>query len=122
MTESKEKVNREELDALYRRAGLRLVLMIAIVLGVAISISGRRDWWFAWVYVLLSLVNTVFYLGVMYKNHPELLQERLNATKHAQRWDKLLVGGFSLFGILGVWIVASLDVRFGWSTPLGVVG
>ena len=122
MVKTKEEVSQEELDGLYRRAGIRLVLMIAIVLGVALSISGRRDWWFAWVYILLSLVNTVFYMGVMYKNHPELLHERLNATKHAQGWDKLLVGGFSLFGILGVWIVASLDVRFGWSIPLGVVG
>jgi len=79
--------------------------------------SGRLDWVWAWAFLGVGMGILVFnMLAVMPKNL-EMVAERGRVGEDAKDWDKKM----ALLGIVGqlsIWIVAGLDVRFGWSPPL----
>ncbi len=95
-----------------RRETIGNLLLVAILFGLV----GRWDWWNGWalcaVYLLWSLGTIIFILPV----NPQMLAERARPQKGYKNWDFTLV---SIMGLLmfATYIVACLDVRFGWATP-----
>ena len=57
---------------------------------------------------------------VLIPTNPELVAERSQIQEGTKAWDKLLVSIVSLFGPLAICLVAGLDHRFGWSSPMPV--
>ncbi|MEW6093054.1 MAG: isoprenylcysteine carboxylmethyltransferase family protein [Chloroflexota bacterium] len=94
------------------RETLGNLILIAILFGVV----GRWDWWNGWalsgIYILWTLGTILFILPV----NPQMLAERtISGVKAgAKKWDMTMV---SLMGLMvfAMYIVACLDVRFGWS-------
>jgi protein-S-isoprenylcysteine O-methyltransferase Ste14 len=88
---------------------LILVLML-------FGIVGRWGWWNGWglsaVYLLWSLGSVIFILPV----NPQMLAERSRPQKGAKKWDLAMVGTMGVF-VLVTYVVACLDVRFGWAAP-----
>jgi protein-S-isoprenylcysteine O-methyltransferase Ste14 len=89
------------------------LFLILILFGV----GGRWDWWNGWalsaVYILWLLGTVVFILPV----NPQMLAERARPQKGSQKWDLVLVGLMGMF-LLMSYVVAALDMRFGWTAPL----
>jgi protein-S-isoprenylcysteine O-methyltransferase Ste14 len=54
---------------------------------------------------------------VILRRRPDLLAERLGPRKGAKRWDTTIMGVHGLLQ-LGVYVVAGLDHRHGWSAAL----
>jgi len=92
----------------------RVETVAAIVyLGVALFLSaGRLDWWMAWAYFGIVVINTVLMARIM---NPELLAERLGNGGGTRKWDFFLALYMGRIGPLAMLIVAGLDRRFGWS-------
>lgn len=94
-------------------------IMGVIMVGVILFWSaGRLDWWMGWgvtaVYALWVAANAI----ILIPRSPELLAERANRRlKGVKSWDNVLLG---IIGILTIakYVVAGLDVRYGWSAPL----
>ena len=92
-----------------------------ILFAILFGIVGRLNWWMGWalcgIYIFWSLSTAILILPV----HPDMLAER--ARPHADRrgWDMFLLGALGVFMLIQ-YVVASLDVRLGWSQPfpLGV--
>jgi protein-S-isoprenylcysteine O-methyltransferase Ste14 len=106
-----------------KRAVLRFVIFLFLLPAVLFISAGRLDWWMAWALVgLLVLSTAVSRIVVMYQ-HPELLAERARSldADNAKEWDKPIVAVIGLFGPLVTWIVAGLDVRFGWSPQISLI-
>lgn len=97
------------------RETLGNLILILILFGIL----GRWDWWNGWalsaVYLLWSLETVIFILPV----NPEMLAERARPRPGFKKWDFVLV---SLMGlcVLASYLVACLDLRFGWATPFSL--
>ncbi len=118
-TETKANYQREPITAKnpYKRALVRLPIFLIVIAAILFLSSGRFDWWMAWVYLGLLLVHMVIMLILI---DPGLLEERTNIKKDAKKWDKIVVLLIVWVGPIAAWIIAGLDVRYGWTKPLSL--
>jgi protein-S-isoprenylcysteine O-methyltransferase Ste14 len=81
--------------------------------------AGRLDWVWAWVFLGLFVTASVVNVVLLIPTSPELLAERAKGIRaDTKGWDKII---FSLAaGLLPMasWLIAALDVRYGWSVPM----
>jgi protein-S-isoprenylcysteine O-methyltransferase Ste14 len=112
----------KEVSRLVTRWLIREIMGVVMVAVILFLSAGRWDWGWGWalvgVYAAWVGTNAV----LMIPRHPELLAERAQRSiKGMKSWDKTLI---SLIGVLTLvkYIVAGLDIRFGWSAvvPDGV--
>lgn len=101
-----------------RRIGL-MVFVVAIFAFTPLIVSGRWDWWEAWIYAAISTVGFVASRLLVSRRHPGLIDERARSMEMegAKSWDRLLAPLVALGGVL-IAVLAGLDHRFGWSTAL----
>ncbi len=101
------------------RSGVNRILQVLfsiVLMGVILFLTaGRSDWPAAWIY-LGTYALTVLTVGVWIgRKHPDVINERGKIAREAKSWDKVLMTLYTvmLFGMFGV---AGLDERNGWST------
>lgn len=91
------------------------LLFFAVILFLA---AGRFDWVWGWMFIGLLALASVVNVLILIPTNPALLAERSKGLReeNAPKWDKVITGIAA--GLLPVisWIVAALDVRFGWSS------
>ena len=77
-------------------------------------------WWQAWVYSLLIVAAGIGGRIWMEQRHPGLMAERQNfkKVKNAKAWDKVLAPLMAISLVFPMVIVAGLDHRCGWSSPV----
>jgi len=108
--ENKKKVN-----------SVRIVVMLLIVLVVfpllPILISGKWDWWEAWVMAGLFALSFIVSRAIAAKKTPDILKERAdyNQQDNTQAWDKWL-SPVVAFGSVFTLLVAGLDALYQWSS------
>ena len=89
------------------------LFLIAILFGIV----GRWDWWMGWalsgMYILWSAATAILILPV----NPAMLAERAHPHQDKKSWDMVLLWMMGLLMIVE-YVVASLDVRLGWSPQL----
>jgi protein-S-isoprenylcysteine O-methyltransferase Ste14 len=92
------------------------VLMLVAILFLS---AGRWDWWMGWALVGI----TALWIGgtalVVIPRNPELLAERVGPRKGAKTWDTVIMSVVGL-NMVAKYIVAGLDVRYGWTTSLSL--
>jgi protein-S-isoprenylcysteine O-methyltransferase Ste14 len=90
------------------------VVMVALLLFLS---AGRWDWIMGWVLVGTVALWVIATGLVVIPRYPELLAERLGPRKGAKTWDTAIMGLVGL-GTIARYIVAGLDVRYGWTTGM----
>jgi cytochrome c-type biogenesis protein CcmH/NrfG len=58
------------------RAVVQMVLIVIVAPLLPMLISGRWDWWQAWVYALLSILSFAVSRALAARRHPDLIAER----------------------------------------------
>lgn len=101
----------------------RLVQVFITVLIYAVCLfipAGTLRWPAAWAYLLLYL-GSILTLGLyVARKHPEVVNERGRSSAETKPFDRLF-GRLYIVAALGIYVVAGLDFRFGWSTmPLAL--
>ena len=109
--------NQPELARAIRRRMIQVLVQFAIILAILFISSGRLDWGMAWAYIGVSVFILAINVLVVLPKNPEMIAERGRVVEGAKRWDKVL-GIIISIPTLGELIVAGLDHRFGWSSPL----
>ncbi len=99
---------------------IQLILIVPLMLAVLLLSAGKWNWWEAWAYTGFGLLILLGSRIVILLKYPDLAQERSSAPdkEDTKQWDKFLMPFTALYGPLISWIVAGLDVRFGWSPNL----
>jgi protein-S-isoprenylcysteine O-methyltransferase Ste14 len=110
-------------SSIAQRIGWKLILRFFIALlimpaGLFIA-AGRMNWVMGWALTIILLAVTVTSRIAMMRNNPELIEERAHYgdRDNAKSWDRPIIPFVAVFGPL-TWIVAGLDLRFGWSPRL----
>lgn len=98
-----------------------IMVFVLIMPFLPILISGRLNWWEAWVYGILGVLVFVVSRILAVKRHPDLLTERFASLEHenTKSWDKLLAPMVSL-GSVFIPLVAGFDRLLGWSLSFGL--
>ena len=94
---------------------LQLTLMLVVIFVVPflpLLISGRRDWWEAWTYALLSVLGFIISRLLASRRNPDIIAERGRSMNHAntKSWDRILSPLVGL-GASFLPLVAGLEMR-----------
>ena len=92
------------------------LLVVAVILFAA---SGHLGWVWAWVYVGVGAAILVASALVILPTTPELAVERSRVAENTKGWDRVAVVLIFISGA-GIFLVAGLDERFGWSPGLAL--
>jgi protein-S-isoprenylcysteine O-methyltransferase Ste14 len=95
-------------------------LIFDLLFGSSLFISaGQWDWLMAWAYLGIFTLSQIIIGIFLIPTNPALVAERtqLKASPKAQ-WDRPLVGIATVFGPVSMLIVAGLDRRLGWTSPV----
>lgn len=109
---------KEETSRLVTRWLIREIMGVIMVAVMLFWSAGRWNWGWGWalvaVYALWVAANAI----LLIPRQPELLAERAQRNLAGMKsWDKILI---SIIGLstLVKYILAGLDIRYGWSAPL----
>jgi protein-S-isoprenylcysteine O-methyltransferase Ste14 len=89
------------------------VLVLAVLLAI---LSGRWNWVMAWVFAAVIGITTAI-TTVAAPADREFVEERTRIKEDVKSWDKPL-GVILSVAPFAVFVVAGLDMRFGWSPPV----
>lgn len=97
------------------RVIVQMLFFIVVLPMLPLLISWRWDWWEAWVYAILSLLNFAVSRVLAARRNPDLIAERARFMRYenAQSWDKRMTLYIGIGSIL-IMLVAGLDGLFGW--------
>ena len=93
---------------------LKLFVFIVLVPLLPLLISGRWNWWEAWVYAVVYILTFIISRALAARHSPGILAERGKFMDHAdtQPWDKVLAPLLGLGGGLLPFAVG-IEARFG---------
>jgi protein-S-isoprenylcysteine O-methyltransferase Ste14 len=90
------------------------IVMLALLLFLA---AGTVNWSAGWAMVIIMAGWVIATAAVVIPRYPELLAERVGPKKGAKKWDVALAGPLGI-AMMIMWIVAGLDLRYGWSSGI----
>lgn len=98
------------------KAIIKFAVFVLIAPAVLFISAGTLNWAMGWVYVGLLIVTTAASRILVMRKNPDLLAERGQSleAEDVKGWDRVLVPLIAIYGPMVIWIVAGLDVRFGW--------
>ena len=107
-----------KIGRLLKRLAQVLIAVAALAAMLFLS-SWRFDWVMAWVYVGAFAVALTAMTVYQELGNPELVQERSELKPRAgvQTWDVILSAVVRV-SLLASYVVAGLDVRFGWKPEI----
>jgi protein-S-isoprenylcysteine O-methyltransferase Ste14 len=107
--EVQQKIRRWIIQSAVGVAGYAIILFLA---------AGRLDWVWGWAFIGLLALFMAAHPLLLIPRDPELLVERGKGSRAAgvKTWDKRITA-LSGATMITIWIVAGLDLRFGWSRP-----
>lgn len=85
--------------------------------------AGTLDWFWGWVYSIVTLLGWVGLSVVLARENPELLNQRGKRTRAmagTKTWDWIILGIYALL-LLAAPYVAGLDYRNGWTVAVSPV-
>ncbi len=98
------------------------VLFLLIILAVLLFLpAGKLNWPQAWALIVAVGIFFIIYIFWGILRDPEQTQERSQVAENVKRWDRVIMGIYTVL-LPTVFIIAGFDVgRFGWSkAPLSV--
>ncbi len=105
------------------KALLKFAIYILLVPAILFLSAGTLNWGMAWLYVRVMIASGLISWIIMIRTSPDLIAERSKFLKAegVKAWDKVLAPGVGIVGPLVMWIVAGLDLRFGWLPNIPLV-
>ncbi|MCA9928322.1 MAG: isoprenylcysteine carboxylmethyltransferase family protein [Anaerolineales bacterium] len=103
-----------QLEDAGKRRIATVILTFAIIYSLMFWAAGSLKWAAAWVFVIISVLNTLTIgIYVAWRN-PELINERGRKSDKTKSWDKIFSAVFAPMIFLTP-ITAGFDFRFSWS-------
>ena len=96
---------------------IREVMGVLFAAALLFGISGHLDWVMGWILVGTYALWVGGVAVILIPRYPEMLAERVNrSAKGTKKWDTAIL---SVVGVLELvrYVVAGLDMRWGWSPP-----
>ena len=101
---------------------IQIILYLLFFPLLPILLSGRWDWWEAWVYALICIAGFVVSRLLVARKNPDLISERGKFLKNenTQSWDKILAPLVGLGGNL-IPLIVGLEAHYGQAHIFGLI-
>ena len=113
-TNTGESTEKPNVAAGVRKRMFQVFGNLFVVAAILFAMSGNLGWLWAWVYVGAGAAILVVNALVILPTSPELAAERSRIAENTKGWDRAVAVPLFISGV-GVFVVAGLDERFGWS-------
>ena len=102
MGEKKSASTQEQQRIISPRVVIQVLFFIVVIPFLPLLISGRWDWWEAWVYAVLSIAGFAISRALAARRHPDLIAERARymQQENIKPWDRRLAVWLGLGGVL----------------------
>jgi protein-S-isoprenylcysteine O-methyltransferase Ste14 len=112
--------SRENVEIDWKVILVRFMFTTGLMGGLLFLSAGRLDWWEGWVYLIYTITTLIVSRIILIIKFPETAQERMDAghKDNVKHWDKFLMPIVAWSMPMVAWVVAGLDVRFGWSPEI----
>jgi protein-S-isoprenylcysteine O-methyltransferase Ste14 len=98
------------------RRFIQVSMSIIITLIILLVSAGIFKWIYAWIYSLASVLVIITNAFIF---PTELISERGRKKENVEKWDKIITG-IMIIPWLTLYIIAGLDIRYGWSPGLAL--
>jgi len=90
-----------------------------VIFGALLFIAaGNLAWIEGWVYLGMNALTQLLSALVLIPRHADMLAERTKVRQGTKDLDRFLAPAIVLVGTFAVLVIAGLDHRFGWSSPI----
>jgi protein-S-isoprenylcysteine O-methyltransferase Ste14 len=96
----------------------RFALTVPVMTAFLFLSAGRIDWYGGWALIALVAFMQVRLLVELRRVSPDLLKERSRMQEGTKPWDKVIMPLIGLILPSVTWLIAGLNIRFGWTAPL----
>ena len=117
--ETESQIDGEAKRATVRKAVGRLCVISMVVALCLFGTAGTVSWMNGWIFMIAYLLVLVTLTGLVFRSSPELVRERMDASRNAKSWDKVIVPILAMVLPLLSVVLAGLDHRFGWTRSFG---
>jgi protein-S-isoprenylcysteine O-methyltransferase Ste14 len=107
---------RPETEKNILRRLIQVSMSIIITLIILLVSAGIIKWIYAWIYTLASVLVIITNAFIF---PTELISERGRKKENVVKWDKIITG-IIIIPWCTVYIIAGLDIRFGWTPELAL--
>ena len=95
---------------------MQVSITVIITLIILLVSAGMIKWIYAWIYTLASVLVIIINAFIF---PCELISERGRKKENVEKWDKIITG-IIIIPWFTLYIIAGLDIRFGWSAELAL--
>lgn len=104
------------MNQLNKRAFGGLFFLLFIMFGLIFLPARTLNYWQAWVFLAVFASSVLAITLYLMKNDPSLLEKRVEAGPFAEKEKfQKLIQAFAGLSFVAIFILSSLDHRFGWS-------
>ena len=110
------------------RSGINRIIQVLVSLlffgAILFIAAGRLDWPEAWIFLGIYLAGVLANGLWSIRHNPDVINERGRIGANAKSLDKIIGIFYSIF-LIGIYTLAGLDKRFGWSMvprPVEIIG
>jgi protein-S-isoprenylcysteine O-methyltransferase Ste14 len=101
---------------LKRKVMIRSLIMTPALMAIPFLAAGTANYWQAWLFIVSFVTGITWHSLFLLKCAPELLERRMRAGPTAEtRLPQRIIMSIVLTSFLGLFVLAGLDHRFGWS-------
>jgi protein-S-isoprenylcysteine O-methyltransferase Ste14 len=114
--QSEQDIRRSDTMKNILRRLMQVSITVIITLIILLVSAGIIKWIYAWIYALASvlvIITNAFLFPA------ELISERGRKKENVEKWDKIITG-IIIIPWFTIYIIAGLDIRFGWSPELAL--
>jgi protein-S-isoprenylcysteine O-methyltransferase Ste14 len=117
MTDQREQdIRRSDTGGNILRRLMQVSMSVIITLIILLVSAGIIKWIYAWIYTLASVLVIITNAFIF---PTELISERGRKKENVEKWDKIITG-IIIIPWFTLYIIAGLDIRFGWSTEFAL--
>jgi protein-S-isoprenylcysteine O-methyltransferase Ste14 len=95
---------------------IQVSMSVIITLIILLVSAGIINWIYAWIYTVASVLVIITNAFIF---PTELISERGRKKENVEKWDKIITG-IIIIPWYTLYIIAGLDIRFGWSPELAL--
>lgn len=117
MEKNKQNTQSADTSRIVARWAMRETMGLVMLVLILFISAGRWDWGWGWALVILMGAWVIGTGWVVIPRYPHLLADRVSPKEGAKKWDAAIMGIIGVLSLAG-YVIAGLDLRYGWSTSL----
>jgi protein-S-isoprenylcysteine O-methyltransferase Ste14 len=104
------------MNTLTMQAFRGLLFIVVVMAALLFGVAGTLDYWQAWTFLAVYVAASVALTLYLVKRDPKLLERRMRGGPFAEkRTSQKIIMSVASLGFIGLIVIPALDHRFGWS-------